>query len=68
MQTSEQYRNITKAKNKQRYNRFQPSPDTDIAKYSFFPRTIVDWNYLDNNIVSQESLEGFKSELEKARD
>jgi len=25
---------------------------TDALQYSFFPRTVIDWNHLDRNIVS----------------
>ena len=32
-------------------------------KYSFFPRTIVDWNALDNSIVSEPNLGSFKTKL-----
>ena len=34
---------------------------TDQYKHSFFVRTAVDWNHLDENTVSAEKLESFKS-------
>ena len=36
---------------------------TDIYKYSFFPRTIVDWNSLTDNIVTSPTLVTFKNRL-----
>jgi hypothetical protein len=32
-------------------------------EHSFFVRTAVDWNHLDENTVSAEKLESFKSAL-----
>ena len=39
------------------------STRTDTFKYSFFPRTIVDWNSLPNNILESPSLSTFKERL-----
>ena len=36
----------------------------DTAKFSFFVRTIPDWNRLPNTVVSCETLGSFKRELE----
>jgi len=36
---------------------------TDIYQYSFFPRTIVDWNSLNDNIVTSPTLDTFKNRL-----
>ena len=36
----------------------------DVVKFSFFVRTILDWNSLPNTVVSKESLSSFKRELE----
>ena len=36
----------------------------DVLKFSFFVRTILDWNSLPNTVVSKESLSSFKRELE----
>ena len=33
---------------------------TDIYKNSFFPRTIIDWNHLDDNIVRTETVDSFR--------
>ena len=35
----------------------------DKAKFSFFARTIPDWNKLPNTVVSAESISSFKREL-----
>ena len=40
-----------------------PPSRTNQYKHSFFVRTDVDWNHLDENIVSAEKLESFKSVL-----
>ena len=32
---------------------------TEIYKNSFFPRTIIDWNHLDDNIVRAETVDSF---------
>ena len=36
---------------------------TDNYKYSFFPRTINDWNALPDIIVTAESIVSFKQQL-----
>ena len=41
----------------------QNSPVTDCFKYSFFPRTVTEWNTLANDIVSASSLDSFKRRL-----
>ena len=40
-----------------------PPTRTDQSKHSFFVQTAVDWNHLDENTVSAEKLESFKSAL-----
>ena len=40
-----------------------PQSRTDQYKHSFFVQTAVDWNHLDENTVSAEKLESFKSAL-----
>lgn len=42
-----------------------PQPRTDIYKQSFFPRTIMDWNNLPNNIIESQSTTSFKLALAK---
>ena len=37
----------------------------DIYKQSFFPKTIIDWNNLDDSVVCATSLQSFKTALEK---
>ena len=32
-------------------------------KYAYFPRTVLDWNNLTENIVSSSTLETFKLKL-----
>jgi hypothetical protein len=34
---------------------------TNIRKFSFFPRTIIDWNLLPSNIKSSPSIDSFRS-------
>ena len=38
-----------------------PSCRTDVLKYSFFPRTIAEWNRLPEAAMEAEGLEGFKA-------
>ena len=33
---------------------------SEIYKYSFFPRTIIDWNHLDDNIMRADTVDGFR--------
>jgi hypothetical protein len=40
-------------------------PKKDVYKYSFFPRTIRDWNQLSDELSDIESSEEFKSRLTK---
>ena len=37
--------------------------NTDIYKHSYFPRTLIDWNHLDDSVVSAQTLAGFKTAL-----
>ena len=37
---------------------------TEVYKYSFFPRTVVDWNRLPPDIATSESITSFKSTLQ----
>ena len=43
------------------YQLYQPS--TNYFKYSFFPRTVVEWNRLPAEVACAPSLEAFKSSL-----
>jgi hypothetical protein len=38
---------------------------TDIRKNSFFSKTIVDWNHLDDSVVCTKTVEGFSSALQQ---
>ena len=40
-----------------------PNTNSDYRKFSFFPRTIRDWNALPPDIVSAGSLEIFKERV-----
>ena len=48
---------ISRSDHSQKIRRWQCS--TDCFKYSFFPRTIVDWNSLPASVVEASSLESF---------
>ena len=37
---------------------------TDCYKFSFFPRTVVEWNDLPEHVVLAADVNGFKSRLE----
>ena len=41
------------------------SANVDCYKFSFFPRTIIDWNSLDEETVSCQTLENFKAALQR---
>ena len=41
-----------------------PNLRKDVYKYSFFPRTIGDWNRLPPHVACATSLEGFKNQLD----
>lgn len=45
------------------HNYTQMCCNTDSYKYSFFPRTIVDWNSLPHKVVNQETVDSFKNML-----
>ena len=42
--------------------------NTDQRKYSFFPRTAIEWNHLENTVVHAKSPDIFKTLLEKHLD
>ena len=44
-----------------------PKSATDQHKHSFYPRTILAWNHLDDSIVNSASVETFETSLAKAR-
>ena len=45
----------------QQFTRLQS--DINIHKFSFIPRTIVDWNNLPSDVVAAKSLDSFKKRL-----
>ena len=38
---------------------------TDIRKHSFFSKTILDWNHLEDSVVCAKTVEGFSSALQQ---
>ena len=44
-----------------------PESHTDQYRHSYFPKTIVEWNHLDDTIVHQKSVDSFKSALANTR-
>ena len=48
--------------NQQQFKRF--SAEVDSFKYSFLPRTVVDWNNQSAQVVAADSLESFKRRLD----
>ena len=40
------------------------SPSLDVFKYSFFPRTVIDWNLLPAHVIHSTSLSQFRSQLD----
>ena len=53
----------SRSSNKYSYQRLQPKKD--CFKYSFFPRTITDWNQLPADIASLQDKTLFKNQLHK---
>ena len=41
--------------------------NTEERKNSFFPKTTVDWNRLEDSVVHSNSVESFKALFAKAR-
>ena len=60
------HRGRTRAKNSHKLQVF--APNTDTFKYSFFPRTVKDWNNLDNDTVNASTLDTFKQKINKVFD
>ena len=53
----------TRNSHTQKYVRYQT--DTDSYKYSFFPRTICDWNSLPQHIINSPTIHSFTNRLHK---
>ena len=44
--------------------KFRPMKvSTNVYKYSYFPRTISDWNSLPSSVIDSNTIEGFKTAL-----
>ena len=41
----------------------RPQPNVDAFRFSFLPRTVVDWNNLDEQTISAASINTFKRAL-----
>lgn len=41
----------------------QPPTYKDVYKFSFFPRTIRDWNSLSDDVKEASTIDGFKKQL-----
>ena len=54
----------TRSRHNLQFQRF--SCGSEVARNSFFYRSIVDWNNLDSNIVNVPTLEMFRSRLNKS--
>ena len=42
-----------------------PQAKQECRKHSFFIRTAIDWNHLDDQVVTANSLESFKTQLQR---
>ncbi len=50
-----------------RHRQFTPIPaGTNYFRYSFFPRTILEWNQLEDSIMTTEILAQFKTGLARS--
>ena len=54
----------TRTRNSHIFKYRVPQVMKDILKYSFYPRTLTEWNSLPKEIVLSETLDVFKSKLE----
>ena len=55
--------NNTRSNNSLKISQIQTN--TDPYKYSFFPRTLCDWNKLKDDVVLSSSVDIFKNKLIK---
>ena len=53
---------IDHARNNSQSYRVDPSKIA-VFRYSFFPRTTIDWNNLEQEIVSSKTLESFQTQI-----
>ena len=49
----------TRSRNDMKFFHYQPT--IDCFKYSFFPRTIPEWNRLPLDVIHADSLDSFKN-------
>ena len=47
------------------YQYRQLRADKDYTRFSFFPRTVIQWNQLPSQICMAESLDSFKTQVSK---
>jgi hypothetical protein len=45
----------------------EQATDKDIYKFSFFPRTITDWNKLPETTTSANTIESFRMQLSSSQ-
>lgn len=53
--------NDQRSRGSQRLRQLQAT--NDVYKYSFYPRTISDWNRLPTSVTDQQTLQGFREDL-----
>ena len=41
-----------------------PNPNTEQFRNSFFVKTVIQWNHLEESVVTAETVEGFRSALQ----
>ena len=54
----------SRTRNSHSFKYRRPKASKDVFKYSFFPRSISEWNSLPPELVKSESLARFKSKLD----
>ena len=55
--------NKRQIKAKQYDNLVSSNSNTDIQKYSILTKTVIDWNYLEEEQVHSKTVEGFISAM-----
>ena len=59
----EMQRQTKQVRHSHKHSFIQIQPRIDVYKYSFFPRTIKDWNSIPESIICQKNAEKFKEVL-----
>ena len=57
--------NLQKGTGRREYQYCQLRADKDYTRFSFFPRTVIQWNKLPSQICLAESLDSFKTQVSK---